>query len=561
MPIDGSDEADGTRLDDRHLQAEANRSPGGSRPDEPALRSLQGDEHFRAIFEGAAIGISLTNLEGTVIGSNQCLQDMLGYSEDELHGMSFVKFTHPDDVEADWNLLQEMIAGERTHYRLEKRYIRKDGEMMWVRLSISLVRTPDGNPQFVMAMVEDISARKLAEEALSESEKQLHQQLEFTGAITGSLAEGVCALDREGRVTFVNPAAAQMLGSNQSELLGQDLHNIIHMQRPDGSAFSREESPILGVLHSGETIRRTNDLFSRRDGTPFPIAYTVSALQAAGKVEGAVIAFHDVTAQRAFEVHKSAFLSAAAHDLKTPLTVIKGFAQSLQQRLERGDPIDADTLAKGLSRINSTASRMTALINQLLDATQIEMGEPLTLHLRQVDLTVLVREAVAEYQLVAQGSVPECRITVHTPAEEIIGMWDGYRLERVLANLLTNSVKYSPEGGDICVVVQRADTPEGAWAILTVTDHGLGIPAADLPRVFERFHRGANVAGRVWGTGVGLVGVRQIVEQHGGGVSVTSTEGEGTTVTVRLPLSGQQSVFSNQPDHGDTRDHSKQWNN
>jgi PAS domain S-box-containing protein len=546
MSVDGSGEADSTRLDDRQLQAETDRSPSGFRPDEVGLRSFQGDAHFRAIFEGAAIGISLTDLEGIVIGSNQCLQDMLGYSEEELHGMSFVDFTYPDDVEADWNLLQEMIAGERTHYRLEKRYMRNDGELMWVRLSVSLVRAADGSPQFVMAMVEDISARKLAEEALRESQEQLHHQLEFTGAITRSLAEGVCALDREGRITFVNPAAEQMLGWNQSQLLGQDLHDIIHTQRADGSAFSRDESPILGVLHSGETIRRTNDLISRRDGTHFPVAYTVSALLAVGKVEGAVIAFHDVTAQRDFEVHKSAFLSAAAHDLKTPLTVIQGFAQSLQQRLQEGDPIDAETLAKGLSRINSTASRMTALINQLLDATQLEMGEPLKLHLRPVDLTVLVREAVAEYQLVAQGSVPECRITVHTPAEEIVGLWDGYRLERVLANLLTNSVKYSPEGGEIYVAVQRADTPDGAWAILAVTDHGLGIPAADLPRVFERFHRGANVAGRVWGTGLGLAGVRQIVEQHGGGISVTSTEGEGTTVTVRLPLSGQQSVFSHQ---------------
>jgi PAS domain S-box-containing protein len=362
---------------------------------------IQGDEHFRAVFEGAAIGISLTDVAGAVIGSNQCLQDMLGYSAEELHGMNFKGFTHPDDVEADWNLLQEMIAGKRTHYRLEKRYIRKDREVMWVRLSVSLVRTPDGSPHFVMAMVEDISARKVAEEALKESDAQ-----------------------------------------------------------------------------------------------------------------------------------KSAFLAAAAHDLRSPLTVIKGFAQSLQRQLNQGGTIDAAGLATGLARIESTVTRMTALINQLLDVTQIEMGHPLMLNRRRVDLAALVREVVAEYQHMSE----RCQLAVHAQCEEIAGMWDGDRLERVIANLLTNSIKYSPEGGEIDVTVQCVDASDGAWATLIVADHGLGIPAADLPHVFERFYRGSNVAGLALGTGVGLFGVRQIVEQHGGRVSIESIEGQGTTFTVTLPL-------------------------
>ena len=106
----------------------------------------------------------------------------------------------------------------------------------------------------------------------------------------------------------------------------------------------------------------------------------------------------------------------------------------------------------------------------------------------------------------------------------------------MLANVLSNAVKYSPNGGTITVSVSREDHPPGPRAVVTVRDQGLGIPAADLPRVFERFHRGQNVVGQIRGTGIGLSGSRQIVEQHGGTIGVESQEGAGATFTVRLPL-------------------------
>ena len=118
----------------------------------------------------------------------------------------------------------------------------------------------------------------------------------------------------------------------------------------------------------------------------------------------------------------------------------------------------------------------------------------------------------------------------------LIGDWDARRLRRLLANLLDNAIKYSPDGGPIAIRIARASDPQGEWAALTVRDRGIGIPADDLPRLFERFHRGSNVTGRIAGTGVGLASVRQIVESHGGEVAVSSNEGEGTTLEVRLPL-------------------------
>jgi signal transduction histidine kinase len=118
----------------------------------------------------------------------------------------------------------------------------------------------------------------------------------------------------------------------------------------------------------------------------------------------------------------------------------------------------------------------------------------------------------------------------------VVGEWDRMRLERVLDNLLSNAVKYSPQGGPIAIRVGREDDAGGAWAVVSVRDDGIGVPAEDLPWIFERYRRAGNVAGRVAGTGIGLAGARQIVEQHGGTIGVESDEGQGTTVTVRLPL-------------------------
>jgi signal transduction histidine kinase len=229
-------------------------------------------------------------------------------------------------------------------------------------------------------------------------------------------------------------------------------------------------------------------------------------------------------------------LTAVSHDLKNPLAAIKGQAQVLEQRLERaGEPAVAG-LAEGLRNIDTSATRMARLLDELLDVAQVQAGQLVTLRLQPTDLVPLVREIARDYQ----GSTDRHRICVETDGSPLVGLWDAPRLERVAGNLISNAIKYSPGGGEI-VVALRHEAP--AWAVLEVRDQGMGIPAADLPRIFEQFARASNV-GRTSGTGVGLAVVRQIVDLHGGSIAVQSTQGTGSTFTVRLPLQTRAAVPS-----------------
>jgi PAS domain S-box-containing protein/excisionase family DNA binding protein len=226
------------------------------------------------------------------------------------------------------------------------------------------------------------------------------------------------------------------------------------------------------------------------------------------------------------------FLAAAAHDLKTPLTGIKALAQLLQRRLMRAGAAEAERLAEGLASIDASVTQLGAQIDELLGLVRLEMGQPLELDRRPTDLVQLARRVIAEQQRTTERH----RLRLETAVTDLVGDWDAVRLMRVLANLVTNAIKYSPAGGELTVSIAREGDDAGGWAVLAVRDQGLGIPAADLPRIFDRFRRAGNVVGRIGGTGIGLTSARQIVEQHGGTIAVTSQEGVGSTFTVRLPL-------------------------
>ena len=218
---------------------------------------------------------------------------------------------------------------------------------------------------------------------------------------------------------------------------------------------------------------------------------------------------------------RDAMLTGVTHDLRGPVTVIKVQAQLLRRRAD-------ESLLPGLERIERAATRMARWIDELLETAAATRPDDLHLRLQPTDLVKLARDAIEEQQQFGRG--PE--LVLQCDPEHIVAMLDGPRLERVIDNLLGNAIKYSPLGGRVRVEVGAQD----GWATIAVRDQGIGIPAEDLPFVFEPFRRGANVVGRISGTGIGLTSAQRIVQRHGGSLRVESEPGRGSTFTVHLPL-------------------------
>jgi signal transduction histidine kinase len=226
-------------------------------------------------------------------------------------------------------------------------------------------------------------------------------------------------------------------------------------------------------------------------------------------------------------------LASLSHDLEHSLSCIKSVAQILHQRAT-DDPVRAQD-ALYLEVLESKTDTMRHLLGDLTEISHLCSGQKLSLQRREADLVELVERLVEQQGAMADGH----QFSVQSNERSVIGYWDVARLERVISNLLSNATKYGPDEGRISIKVVREEDATGAWATLMVQDEGLGIPASDLPRVFDPFYRGGNVSGRILGTGMGLTSVRHIVEQHGGTVTVASHEGTGTIITVKLPLALQ----------------------
>ena len=229
------------------------------------------------------------------------------------------------------------------------------------------------------------------------------------------------------------------------------------------------------------------------------------------------------------------FLAAVSHDLKTPLAAISMNLQLLQRRLKRGEMLEAPALADRLAMMEASTSKTNRMIEGLLDLARLRRGLELDLDHQSVLMCTLLRQVGMEQQATSRRH----EVVISTPSEEVVVLGDPLRLDRVFTNLLANAIKYSPAGGRVLAGLTR----EQDEMVLRVQDWGVGIPATDLPYVFEPFRRASNVARQFPGTGVGLASVSEVLAQHGGTISVTSEEGQGSTFIVRLPCMNDGSTI------------------
>ncbi len=358
---------------------------------------------------------------------------------------------------------------------------------------------------------------------------QFQRQLVFSRAIAESLAEGVCAIDQAGMITFVNPAAERLLGRPEAELRAQDAQAILY-----GVSNSSASSPLLDILQSGSTYRNDRALFRRKDGTTFPVVYSVAPLIVDAQVMGAVVAFDDLTeVQRLYQMQEE-YLALLSHDLRTPLTMILGYAQLLVRQLQEAA---LERAARDAEAIVTSGARMNRLIQDVLDRSRLSAGHT-ELRLVSVDLVQLVTRSIDQNLLPAERARVELETVAQLPV-----VADPLQMERVIVNLLTNACKFSSPTAPVLVRVFKIERD----AMLSVTDQGVGIGPEDLPHLFEKHFRAAT-AGTVAGNGLGLYGSRLIVEAHGGRIWLQSAVGTGSTFLVSLPVSEPSSNDPSQTD-------------
>jgi signal transduction histidine kinase len=226
------------------------------------------------------------------------------------------------------------------------------------------------------------------------------------------------------------------------------------------------------------------------------------------------------------------YVAIAAHDMKNQIGVIRAMAQLLERQVVREPGAEPAALLHGLAIIQRGTRKLQGLVEEFLDLSRLQIGDLIELNDQPTDLVALARASVQEFQESSRRD-----ITFSTAQETLVGQWDAARLDRVIGNLLSNAIKFSTPPGAIRVTLDSHRPDDGSTedVTLVVHDEGVGIPATDLAAVSTLYYRASNVVRTTIGTGIGLFGSRSIIEQQGGSLQLESTEGVGTTVTVRLP--------------------------
>ncbi|MDQ2687086.1 MAG: ATP-binding protein [Armatimonadota bacterium] len=357
-------------------------------------------------------------------------------------------------------------------------------------------------------------------------ETALEQERRERDALLDSTGDGICATDTRGLCTYVNAAGAAMLGYYPSEMPGKNLHALLHHSRPDGSPLDPDADPLLHPLTTGETYRRDDDTFWRRDGTALPVSTIAAPIRANGGLQGAVITFSDIAERKELETLREDLNGMIVHDLRTPLTSLLTGLQTLAivGKLDTEQQEFLDIATQG-------GQTLLGMINDLLDVSKMEAGS-LKLEPAAVVPNDVISEALTQVAPMAQQN--GLKIARHVAPDLPTLRADPDLVRRALINLLGNAVKFTPRGGIVTVAVFE-DAAENA-VVFAVGDTGEGIPALALQRIFDKFGQvETRKAGHKMSTGLGLTFCKLVAEAHGGRIWVESKLGKGSRFLFTIP--------------------------
>lgn len=362
----------------------------------------------------------------------------------------------------------------------------------------------------------------------SNTAQQLTEQQAEMEALFTSIGDGAISTDEFGKITRVNPKAQQILGYKENEVIGEWFPKIIVAVSPDNKILNLIDRPITKAFLTGRTISEKT-FYRRKNGHTIPVSITVSPILLQGKPLGAIEVFRDITMEEEIDRMKSEFISLASHQLRTPLSAIKTYSHMLVDGYM--GPV-TDTQKGSLKTIINATNRMNDLISTLLNITRMESGS-IKVTLKHVNTVKLVDEVINEVNWLASDRSINLDAKNSGKTSKNLRT-DPLILKEIITNLVTNGIKYTPEGGKVRIILQR----RVSRLVITVHDSGFGIPKYSQSQIFSKFFRAQNVVKQeTTGTGLGLYLVKGLVDALGGNIWFSSNEGEGTKFFVSLPIS------------------------
>jgi PAS domain S-box-containing protein len=455
----------------------------------------------------SADGIIITDMTlpgQPTIFVNAAFEKITGYAMQDILGMNCRVLQRDDNHQPGIELMRQAIAKGEACQVVVRNY-RRDGTLFWNELTISPVRGVGNRVTHYVGVAADITDRMAAEQVL-------HLRTERLNAVFDLSPDGFVVLDKRGEVSIVNPAFERMTGLHVADLVGLTREGL--------------EERLLTLCTSTEEVEDDAQAWELLHLHTPGIRTLARRIRHGGHDNETVMYFRDITQELEVDRMKSEFLSMAAHELRTPMASIYGFTELLLKR-QFDEPRRMDMLGT----IHRQAHILINLINELLDLARIEARRGKDFKQQQQSLKSLIHGTV-DALLVYND---DRKVGVVMPDQEVMVNVDTEKLSQAITNVLSNAYKYSPHGGHIDLDIIWRERGQHQECGIRVRDQGIGMSAEHLSRLFERFFR-ADTSGNIPGTGLGMTLVKEIVELHGGQVSVESEVGQGTTVVLWLPL-------------------------
>ncbi len=482
---------------------------------EAALR--EAEERYRRLIDISPDAVTLTALDGTILFCNEEAAAVQGYTRDELTGRNALELVTPNDrSRAVENLRKTLETGSARD--VEYTLLKRDGTTLPVELSASVLLDRAGKPQGFIAVGRDITARKQAEERTAQLLRATAEAESRFRALFADAPTGILIVDAAGTIVSLNAQAESLFGYRSAELEGQPVELLVPERFQNRHVEQRADftkDPQMRPMGS----RR--DLAGRRkDGSEFPVEIGLSPVPTRA---GLLIAAHigDISDRKALEQLRADFVASLTHDIRAPVGNISGYLELLHDQPE----LSAET-QEIIAVMESSVQTTFSLITNYLDRARIEAGR-FSLAKKPVALNELLTRIARQYEMVGARRAIAVVLQLQPELPPVEG--DALALERVLANLVHNAFKFTPDGGRVTISTWQ----EGGSVAASVADTGPGIPAEDVPSLFERYHQTATGRSHL-GTGLGLFIAKSLVEAQGGMIRVESDG--GSRFTVLLPF-------------------------